>query len=161
MVATESAADAVNYTLRTNKRRNLTSSQWAAVAVEAEEILSAIRDVVEKERLKKQKVNACNQHIEPSGNKLPEPSNDDSRKTAHKAAELFHTNRTYINEAAKLKETRPDAFEKVKTGEATITQIKREIKEEQREQRREGDRKLDQVSTTAYYSQLLQPLSRV
>ena len=49
-----SATDAVNFTMRTNKRRNLTSSQWAAVAVEAEDILQAIRDAVEEERRAKQ-----------------------------------------------------------------------------------------------------------
>ncbi len=64
----------------------------------------------------------------------------DERSTAHKAAEVFNTNRTYINEAAKLKRERPDAFKKVKAGEATITQIKREIKEERREARREENR---------------------
>jgi len=37
-------------TLRTNKRRNLTSSQWAAVAVEAEDIMEVIRAAVEEER---------------------------------------------------------------------------------------------------------------
>ena len=34
----------------------------------------------------------------------------------------------------------PEHFEKVKSGAATITQIKREIKEEQREARREENR---------------------
>ena len=41
-------------TNRTNKRRNLTSSQWAAVAVEADEIIAAIKARVEEERRKKQ-----------------------------------------------------------------------------------------------------------
>ena len=35
-------AAAIQFTVRTNKRRNLTSSQWAAVAVEADEIIAAI-----------------------------------------------------------------------------------------------------------------------
>lgn len=103
------------------------------MAVEADEIIAAIAEAVEQERLEKQKANAANQHVEALGNKLPEgkSKNYDEAKTAHKAAELFNTNRTYINDAAKLKTERPDAFEKLKSGAATITQIKREIKEEQ------------------------------
>ena len=132
-------AEAIHYTLRTNKRRNLTSSQWAAVAVEADEIIATIKARVEEERRKKQIANAANQYSEPSGNLLPE-ANQDERKAAHKTAELFNTNRTYVNEAAKLKEERPEAFEKIKSGAATITQVKREIKEEQREARREENR---------------------
>jgi len=38
------------FVMRTNKRRNLTSSQWAAIAVEAEEITTAIKEAVEVER---------------------------------------------------------------------------------------------------------------
>ena len=127
---------ALDYTLRTNKRRNLTSSQWAAVAVEAEQLIATIREAVEAERrakISEARADETRQLIAPSESK-------DEAKTAHKAAELFNTNRTYINDAARLKEERPDAFEKIKTGEATITQIKREIKEEQREARREENR---------------------
>ena len=130
-------ADALDYTLRTNKRRNLTSSQWAAVAVEAEQLIASIKEAVEAERRAKQ---AATQAATLSDNKLSDSSNEHETKSAHKVAELFNTNRTYINDAAKLKEERPDAFEKIKTGEATITQIKREIKEEQREARREENR---------------------
>lgn len=125
-------ADALDYTLRTNKRRNLTSSQWAAVAVEADELISGIRAMQPAGgRPRKEEEKPTQQIVE-----VPRAE----RETAHKAAELFNTNRTYINDAAKLKEERPDAFEKIKTGEATITQIKREIKEEQREARREENR---------------------
>lgn len=133
-------AEAIYYTLRTNKRRNLTSSQWAAVAVEADEIIAAIKARVEEERRKKQIANAANQYTEPCDNKLSQPRNEHANAAVTKTAELFNTNRTYVNEAAKLKEERPEAFEKVKSGAATITQIKREIKEEQREARREENR---------------------
>ena len=54
-------ADALDYTLRTNKRRNLSSSQWAAVAVEAEELLQSIRGAVEAARLAKQKAHAAHE----------------------------------------------------------------------------------------------------
>jgi hypothetical protein len=72
--------------------------------VEAEEIIGAIAEAVEAERLAKQKANAANQYQEPSHNKLcqgtNEPANKTVRETAHKAAELFNTNRTYVNEAS-------------------------------------------------------------
>ena len=95
---------ALEYTLRTNKRRNLTSSQWAAVAVQADELMQSIRDA--------QPVNQYTRAEVPE--QLIAPAKDE-RSTAHKVAEVFNTNRTYINEAAKLKETSPETFEMVKT----------------------------------------------
>lgn len=139
-------AAAIQFTVRTNKRRNLTSSQWAAVAVEADEIIAAIKARVEEERRAKQAERLKETHKSGgfgagvSDNKLSNTKTEHETKTAHKTAELFNTNRSYINDAAKLKTERPDAFEKVKSGAATITQIKREIKEEQREARREENR---------------------
>lgn len=80
--------------------RNLSSSQWAAVAVEAEEILAAIKARVEEERRKKQIANAANQYTEPCDNKLSQPRNEHANAAVTKAAELFNTNRSYINDAA-------------------------------------------------------------
>lgn len=100
---------AINYTLRTNKRRNLTSSQWAAVAVEADELFAAISAAQPVNQYTYKEVSA--QLIAPA---------KDERSTAHKVAEVFNTNRTYINEAAKLKESSPDAFEMVKAGSVSI-----------------------------------------
>lgn len=124
-------SEAISYTMRTNKRRNLNSSQWAAIAVEAEDLLSAIAEAVEAEKLAKQKANAANQHSEPCGKKLPQPSRDENRVT-QKAAELFNTNRTYINEAKKLKETSPEAFEQIKSGEKTISEVRKSFKRAER-----------------------------
>jgi N6-adenosine-specific RNA methylase IME4 len=127
-------AEAIEYIMRTNKRRNLTSSQWACIAAEAEEMLSTIAAAVEAERLRKQKENAANQHTEktePCVNKLPQPTKQPERVT-QKAAEIFNTNRTYISEAQKLKEEKPEVFEQVKRGEKTITEVKKEAKVEKR-----------------------------
>lgn len=129
---------ALEYTLRTNKRRNMSSSQWAAVAVAAEDILTAIREQVEAQRRAKQ---AATQAAVLSDKKLSDSSDDEhASKAATKVAEVFNTNRTYVNEAKKIKESNPEAFDKVLAGEATITQVKREIKEQQREARREENR---------------------
>lgn len=137
---TGSDTDAINYTLRTNKRRNLTSSQWATIAVDAEEIMEAIAEEVERERKEKQSENAVNRYTPKeslaSGNKLPEAKTAPTR-TTEKAATIFNTNKQYIKDAKRLKATRPEAFKAVQSGEKTITQVKKEIKTEKREQERE------------------------
>ena len=48
-------------------------------------------------------------------------------KTATKAAELFNTNRTYVNQAAKVKSEAPEAFEKVKAGKMTLQDAMKEV----------------------------------
>jgi N6-adenosine-specific RNA methylase IME4 len=142
---TGSDSEALDFVMRTNKRRNLNSSQWAMIAVEAEDIMRVIAEAVERERLAKQKENAANQYSEPLGNKLPKANYDDT-KAATKAAGLFNTNRTYIHEAAKLKAEAPELAKKVFDGEITVPQAKREIKEKQREERRqENQSKIDLV----------------
>jgi len=152
-------AQALNFVMRTNKRRNLNSSQWAAIAVEAEEMVATIREQVDKERLKKQKENAANQYTlpirhemnridsepdasvdqegleiaplendtEPSVNKLTEPKNENENRADYKLAATFNTNRTYINEASRLRCDKPEIFEQVKRGEKTISQAKKEV----------------------------------
>ena len=66
--------DAISYTMRTNKRRNLTSGQWAAVAVEQEELVRGIAEDTERERREKisesRKVETGEQ-IPPSQNTAP------------------------------------------------------------------------------------------
>ncbi len=43
-------------------------------------------------------------------------------RTVAKAAALFQTNRTYVNQASKLKQTAPETFAKVRSGQITMTQ---------------------------------------
>lgn len=43
--------DAIDFVMRSNKRRNLSSSQWATVAVEADEIVKTIQKEAEKRML--------------------------------------------------------------------------------------------------------------
>lgn len=121
--------DAINFVMRTNKRRNLTSTQWACVAVEAEDLIIKIREATEKVKKEKQIANASNQYTEGLGKKLPE-ANYDENKVATKLAEVFNTNRTYVNEAARIKESNPERFQQLKSGEKTMSEAKKEEKKE-------------------------------
>jgi N6-adenosine-specific RNA methylase IME4 len=123
--------DAIQFVMRTNKRRNLTSSQWAAIAVEADEVVEAIRQAVEVERRKKQAESLQQTHESGMFGAIncPKQSNEEN-KARTKIAQTFNTNRTYVNEAAKLRETKPEVFEQVKRGEKTLTEVKSEEKKE-------------------------------
>lgn len=133
-----SDADAVAFVMRMNKRRNLNSGQWATIAAEAEELMAAIAEEAAKNkggRPKKVDEWPChhcggshpigdNPCHEP-GEKEPQqkivadkPSN--RNVTDNKTAELFNTNRTYVNNAVKMKTEAPDVFEKVKAGTMTM-----------------------------------------
>lgn len=180
-----SDTDAISFVMRTNKRRNLNSSQWAVIAVEAEELVAVIRERVESERRVKQKENAANQHTEPCDNKLTQPSTNAVKQTGQLIAtpftkpfdnprrgfieidnepivdqkgrdiprvvvntkkegikvldpvqsaairtnqilaDTFNTNRTYINDATRLRQDRPELLEQVKRGEITIPEARK------------------------------------
>lgn len=120
--------DAINFVMRTNKRRNLTSTQWACIAVEAEDLVLKIRESTEKERREKQSISQSNGSIT---QKIVEQTVDRTKnETASKLAEVFNTNRTYVNEAARIKELNPERFEQLKSGEKTMSEAKKEEKKE-------------------------------
>lgn len=111
---------AMRLVMRTNKRRNLNKGQWATIAIEAEDVLAALSKEAE-ERMK-----AGVRTPDNLGKKISQGS-EEEHKTAHKAAELFNTNRTYINQAAKVKASAPEAFEKVKAGKMTLQDAMKEV----------------------------------
>lgn len=91
----------------------------------AAEMLKAIGEAVEAEKRKKQigNENAKKEKTEcqlidtsfpAEERKKPEPKQPE--RVTQKAAETFNTNRTYISEAIKLKDTAPEVFEQVKNG---------------------------------------------
>ena len=132
-----SASDAIAFVMRTNKRRNLNSGQWATIAAEAEELMAAIAEEAAKKKGGRPKKddhwpchhcggshpigdNPCHKpETEKPTQKIVEVSRTE-KETAHKAAELFNTNRTYVNNAVKMKEAAPEVFEKVKAGTMTM-----------------------------------------
>jgi hypothetical protein len=123
---TGSESEAIAYMMRTNKRRNLNKGQWATIAVEAEEIIAALRKASEEEANRKRS-EASKAQRAGQDKKLSAPRSDSSNKTATKAAELFNTNRTYINQAAKVKAEAPEAFEKVKAGKMRLQDAVKEV----------------------------------
>jgi len=122
--------EALEFVLSTNRRRNLNSGQRATVAAEADELMAAIAAEVEEERRRKQA------ETQSETMKKPEPirqkiasqvTNPDANKTATKTAELFNTNRTYVNQAVKMRKEAPEIFEKVKAGKMTMQDARKEV----------------------------------
>ncbi len=119
-------SEAMDFIWRSNKRRNLTSSQWSAIAVEAQPIMAAINEAVKKEKAEKLQGNQnakkkpMVESIPPSD--LPKRERDESKRTKVKVAKTFNTNVKYLDKAAKLS---PDMLEQVKKGELTMTDIMR------------------------------------
>lgn len=125
--------DAINFVLLTNRRRNLNSGQRACIAVEATEIVKAIAWTVEEDRRAKQSATQASIAEAKKSETEPELLSDPmaqkiapqttgsktDNETRTKAAEMFGTNRTYINQAAKVK-VAPEVFEKVKAGKMTM-----------------------------------------
>lgn len=118
--------------MRSNKRRDLTSSQWAVLAVESEGIYDEIRKATEEERRAKQ---AETQSVTKSksglsDNKLSdsEPVDTHQTRTATKLANTFNTNREYVNAAKRLKEQSPEQYEAIRTGEKSISEVEKERK---------------------------------
>jgi len=109
-----SSSEAIAFVMRTNKRRNLNSGQWATIAADADDLLAAIAEQVEKEKARKVSEARRGEVTQ----KIVQPRQE--QESAHKAAEIFNTNRTYVNNAVKMKKAAPEVFEKVKAGTMTM-----------------------------------------
>ena len=93
---------------RTNKRRNLTSSQWAAIANEATDIINELERQAKERSLANLKKGS---EVPVVKKVLPRA---DKGKTVEKLAEIFPTNTQYIQQAKRIKQEQPEEFEKVK-----------------------------------------------
>ena len=122
--------EAIQFMLRTNKRRNLTSSQWATIASEATEILNELTEEA-KERQKATQFAGKPKKgdVKPHGH-YTNITTEEKSSTIGKAAKIFNTNPAYIQEAKKIKEKSPEDFEAIKSGEKTISQIRIKNKSE-------------------------------
>lgn len=148
-------SEAIALVMRTNKRRNLNSGQWATIAVEADDIIKAIAQDGKARQVRK-----------PSDSVTQEfaPQTKDQRTTSHKAAELFNTNRTYVNQAAKIKQAAPDVFEKVKAGKMTMQDAARAVRaiptepwlDDEKERKAQAEKGKTVVANTARDKNLIQ-----
>lgn len=99
-------------------RRHLTESQKAQIGAEAlpEFEIEAKKRQVESPSGKGKRLDVA---------KLPEPIKG---RASEKVADLVGVSPRYIQEAKKIKEERPDLAEKIKAGEMSIPEAKREMK---------------------------------
>lgn len=91
---TGSATDAIEFVMRSNKRRNLTSSQWACLAVEADEIIYTLKQAAKEKQGQRNDLTSVNL--------LTNVMSVNESRTDAKIADIFNTNRQYVYEAQKL-----------------------------------------------------------
>lgn len=118
-----SESEAIEFIMRTNKRRNLTSSQWATIAVEAEDIINVIKTEAKARQVASLKQNKGNTVLE----QIPERNNEQKKTTVETVAEIFNTNAKYIQEATKLKKDEPELYKQVQAGTKTIAEAKKDV----------------------------------
>ena len=103
------------------ERRHLTSSQKAAIAVEIEPLFAAL-----EEQARQRQLSSLKQYQDdiPVPQKIAERNDPSERETRQKVAVVMGTNRQYISDSKKLKETAPEVHEAVKSGVLNIAQAK-------------------------------------
>jgi N6-adenosine-specific RNA methylase IME4 len=106
--------EALEFVMRTNKRRNLTSSQWAVIAIDSEEIVEAIQKQAKESQGARSDLT--------SGKKLP---NVEPGRTSEKLSEMFNTNKQYIKEVAKIKKENPADLDLIRSGKQTLNEYTR------------------------------------
>jgi hypothetical protein len=136
--------EALEFVLSTNRRRNLNSGQRATVAAEADELMAAIAAEAEEERKRKiaeamrGNLNAGQRAVIAADALGPEQMQQiivtsekrdpNKNATTTKAAQLFNTNRTYVNQAVKMRKAAPEVFEQVKAGKMTMQDANKAVR---------------------------------
>ena len=123
-----STLDALQFLVRTNNRRDLNSSQRAAIAVEAEDLIAIIKAEAKAAQVRKP--------IESVPSLMTEQKDYRQNETRTKLAQNFNTSAGYISEASRIKKENPKAFEAIKSGQKVITEVKREEKQKEFERRK-------------------------
>lgn len=125
------AADILGFIISTNlKRRDLSSSQRAAVIVDIDERMEAYRQAAQESQRA-----GLRKGSPPVGKQIYQRGNGRTRERAAKAA---RTNPKYVSDAQRLKRDRPEIFEQVKAGDLAITEANRLIREQTRQAKLEA-----------------------
>jgi len=111
-------AEALEYVVSTNRRRDLNKGQRAMLAVKASELRNTI---AEKAKAKMQLGKAEPVQKIEQGHVM-------ERKTDHQLGEAFGVNRTYVNQAAKLTDQAPEIAAKVESGDMTLQDGLKEVR---------------------------------
>ena len=127
---TGSSLEALTFILRTNNRRDLSSSQRACLAADSDEIIETLTKEIEEERRKKISESRQNEMRE----KIPSSKRDESKVTT-KLAQTFGTNSRYVSDAQRFKKEKPEVFEQIKNGTINISEAKKEEKKEEKEKK--------------------------
>lgn len=123
--------DPLTYVISKNRhRRHLTSGQLAAIAVTQEELMAEL----EAEARARQATSKPGIY---GGEPLTQIVEEAVGETAQRTAEIFGTNRQYVQDAKRLRDNAPDLLEKVAGGEVTLPEAKREFKEREKLERKQ------------------------
>jgi site-specific DNA-methyltransferase (adenine-specific) len=107
-------------------RRHLTAGQKAAVAAEIEPMLA-------KEAKQRQKAHGGTAPgRKKEANTCGKVATSDPPRTRDEAAKITGAKGRYVQDAKKVKEKAPEAFEKVKAGTMTLPQAKRQVEREEK-----------------------------
>lgn len=110
--------EALQFVLQASKRRNLTSAQWAAVANEATDIINSLERQAKERMISNLKQNKNTD----STKKVP----SEKGKVADQITKIFPTSKNNYYAVKRIKREQPDEFEKIKSGEKTISQVRKE-----------------------------------
>lgn len=110
--------------MTTNKRRNLTPSQWACLAVENESIKSHLRQLAREREIEGGGDRKSKEYkkIGYKKNFIPDSPKHENT-TVSKLARQFNTNPTYVQAAGRLKEEDKKQFERVKSGRENLSKF--------------------------------------
>ncbi len=124
---TGSSLEALTFILRTNNRRDLSSSQRACLAADSDEIIETLTKEIEEERRKK--ISEARQN---ETTQLIAPSKKEENEARTKLAKTFGTNRSYVSDAQRFKKEKPEVFQQIKNGTINISEAKKEEKKEEK-----------------------------
>lgn len=115
------------------QRRHLTSGQLAAIAVSADELIQRLFNEAKARQGERNDLRNKEQNeiFEQSNIREIIPECCEEQRPREILAEKFNTNSRYVQDAMKIKVERPDLLEKIKEGEITIQQAKKEITSKQ------------------------------